>query len=92
MTGSLVEGVLERRPHPEQGYRSCLGIMRLAKTYSPERLEAACSRALSLQSYSYRSVASILKNGLDSAPLPGQTPPSQPGPTHENLRGPDYYQ
>jgi hypothetical protein len=46
MTGALVEGVFERRPHPEQGYRSCLGIMSFAKTYSPERLEAACSRAL----------------------------------------------
>jgi len=45
-TGSLVAGILECRPHLEQGYRSCLGIMRLAKTYSPERFEAACTRAL----------------------------------------------
>jgi len=66
--------------------------MSLAKTYSSERLEAACSRALSLQSYSYRSVASILKNGQMSAPPPGETRPSQPGPTHETLRGSDYYQ
>ncbi|MHB8190443.1 MAG: Mu transposase domain-containing protein [Ferrimicrobium sp.] len=90
MTGALIEGILKSRPHPEQGYRSCLGIMRLTKTYPPERVEAASTRALELRSYSYRSVASILKNGLDTAPL--KATPSAPGPNHDNLRGPHYYQ
>ncbi len=68
-------------------------IMRLAKTQlTSSVLKQPVVALFPLESYSYRSVASILKNGLDSAPLPGQAPPSQPGPTHENLRGPDYYQ
>jgi transposase len=64
-TGRLVEEILASRPHPEQGYRSCLGVMRLSRRYGSERLEAACSRALAIASPSYRSVDSILKHGLD---------------------------
>ncbi len=92
MTAALVAGILERHPHPEQGYRSCLGILRLARMYSPERLEAACSRAIGLHSYSYRSVASILAKGLDVKPLEPTELEGKPGPTHENLRGSNYYQ
>jgi transposase len=56
--------LLESRPHPEQGYRSCLGILRLAKQHGPERLDAACARALAAGARSYRHVESILKHGL----------------------------
>ncbi len=91
-TERMVEAVLQARPHPEQGYRSCLGIIRLAKKYERSRLEAACKRALAIKSYSYRSVESILKNGLDRNSN-GTTTPSEPLPLqHNNIRGADYYQ
>jgi len=84
--------ILESRPHPEQGYRSCLGILRLSKRYGAERLEAAATRAVSVGARSYRHVDSILKNGLDRLPPPEAEPePEQPAIVHENLRGPDYY-
>jgi transposase len=90
-TGRLVEAILADRPHPEQGYRSCLGILRLKRQYGPERLEAAATRALVVRVRSYRDVASILKNGLDRVPL---VAPSEQGVRvkHENIRGRDYYQ
>jgi transposase len=93
---ALVRGILSDRPHPEQGYRSCLGILRLDKSYGKERLEAACRRALSVNARSYRHVESILKNGLDRMPLPGEaapetTPASQPEAPHPNIRGRTYY-
>jgi transposase len=91
-TQQLVTVIIESRPHPEQGYRSCLGVMRLAKTYSPERLEAACARALAAGARSYRHVKSILKNGLDRVAL---EEPSEVNThrviEHENVRGPNYY-
>ena len=71
-TAELVKEIMERRPHPEQGFRSCLGIMRLGRHYGRERLEAACTRALVLKAYSYKSVESILKNKLDGKELPGE--------------------
>jgi transposase len=84
--------VLEERPHPEHGFRACLGIMRLGKRYSPERLEAACHRALLIRGVSYRSIASILKNGLDRLPAEEEEQASLDLPqSHENLRGSDYY-
>ena len=89
-TGEFAEGVLKSKPHPEQGFRSCLGIMRLGKQYGDDRLEAACRRALSARAFSYRSVESILKTGLDRQPLPEQ-PRVRPHPMHENVRGPNYY-
>ncbi len=92
-TQKLVACIIENRPHPEQGYRSCLGLLRLGKTYSPERLEAACARALQMKAYSYKNVESILKKGLDRQPLmaaPSQTP--LPLLEHANLRGKEYYQ
>ena len=88
----LAQAILESRPHPEQGYRSCLGLVRLAKAYGPPRTDAACRRALAVGAQSYRNVAAILKNGLDRVPLdePADTP--NPGPVHhENVRGPEYY-
>ena len=91
-TGELIEAILEHRPHPEQGYRSCLGILRLAKQYGNQRLEAACDRAVRVRARSYRHVQSILKNGLDRVPLPKAELETQALPlTHENVRGGDYY-
>jgi transposase len=93
-TAALVEAILADRPHPEQGYRSCLGILRLAKRYGPERLEAACARAVAVRARSYRHVDSILKRGLDRLPLPGPGARERGAPAvaHENVRGADYYQ
>ena len=85
----VVEEIMRRRPHPEQGYRSCLGILRLSKRYGPERLEAACARAAAFRGYSYRSVESILKAGLDAvAPRRRE---DRGLPRHENIRGSGYY-
>lgn len=89
-TAALVERILQSRPHPEQGYRSCLGLMRLGKTYGPERLEAAAQRALAAHVTSYKSVKSILERGLDQAPPPAP-PTTLTLPWHDNLRGQDYY-
>jgi transposase len=90
-TAALVEAILASRPHPEQGYRAALGIIRLAGRYGSDRAEAACARALHLRAYSYRSVESILRTGLDRQPLPGQAPELPPHPAHANVRGPGYY-
>jgi transposase len=89
-TAELVQAILDDRPHPEQGYRSCLGILRLAKQYGGERLEAACARALPARARSYRHVQSILKNGLDRLPATDTTSTRVPRP-HKNVRGGDYY-
>ena len=89
-TRDLVTCIMENRRHPEQGFRSCLGIMRLVKRYSPERVEAACGRALCLKAYSYKSVESILKHNLDSQAV--ESPAVQDHPiVHYNIRGRDYY-
>ncbi|MBT6148814.1 MAG: IS21 family transposase [Gammaproteobacteria bacterium] len=89
-TGELVGRILESKPHPEQGYRACLGLLRLADTYTPQRLEAACDRALHIGGISYRSVKSILKNGLDQIPLEEQTQLALPQ-DHDHVRGDRYY-
>ncbi|MGH7339809.1 MAG: IS21 family transposase [Candidatus Rokuibacteriota bacterium] len=91
-TRALVEAILADRPHPEMGYRSCLGILRLGKRYGEARLEAACARAVTARARSYRHVDSILKHGLDRVPL-RTTEPERPSSTesHENVRGPNYY-
>ena len=91
-TAALVEAILADRPHPEQGYRSCLGILRLAKRYGPARLEAACARAVAVGARSYRHVDSILKHGLDRLAPPAAAAPLPLIPVHEHLRGRDYYQ
>jgi len=87
-TAALVAAILADRPHPEQGYRSCLGILRLAKRYDAGRLEAACARALAAGARSYRHVDAILRRGLDRTP---DTTAATPVLAHENLRGRDYY-
>ena len=89
-TAALVEAILADRPHPEQGYRSCLGILRLATRYGDARLEAACARAVAVGARSYRHVDSILKHGLEQLPL--QNAPVRPVRVHEHLRGREYYQ
>jgi len=90
-TASLVKEIMERKTHPEQGFRSCLGIIRLARRYGEARLEAACRRALLLKAYSYKSVESILKNNLDGKTLLLETPSGNTLP-HENIRGRAYYE
>jgi transposase len=90
-TRGLVEAILADRPHPEQGYRSCLGILRLAKRYGESRLEAACERALAVRARSYRHVESILKHRLDRMPAPEASPNDRTPVVHPNLRGRDYY-
>ena len=89
-TASLVQNILERRAHPQQGFRSCLGIMRLGKSFGEERLEAACRRALTLGACSYKSIESILRQGLDNRALPEQQE-LELAIAHENIRGSDYY-
>ncbi len=89
-TAELVRGVLAARPHPEQGFRSCLGIMRLGQRFGEARLEAAATRAVVIQAFSYHSVESILKTGLDRQPLLPPSP-SIPARRHENVRGATYY-
>lgn len=89
-TRLFAERLLTERSHPEHGYRSCLGVFRLAKKYGNERVEAACARALAVGARSYRHVASILKHGLDRAPAL-DLEPRGPSVTHENIRGRDYY-
>jgi transposase len=88
-TRTLCDAILADRPHPEQGFRSCLGILRLGKRYGDERLEAACDRALGVRARSYRHVESILKNGLDRVAKADE--PTPVSLTHENVRGRDYY-
>ncbi len=89
-TGAFIEALMASRPHPEQGYRSALGVLRLEKKYGATRLEDACARALALRALSYKSVASILQHGLDQQPLRREPPRARV--THHNLRGPNYYQ
>ncbi|MFY9512890.1 MAG: IS21 family transposase [Rubrivivax sp.] len=91
-TAGVVRWQMEHRPHPEQGYRACLGLMRLARQYGEERLEAACARAQSIRAPHYRSVKSILECGLDrqDTNLLGGAAPTRM-PEHDNVRGPGYY-
>jgi len=89
-TIALVERILTAKPHPEQGFRACLGILRLARTYGPARLEAACQRGMDIGARSYGSVRSILQNGLDRAFRPEPVPDELPV-QHENIRGSGYY-
>ena len=89
-TGVFVERLLDSRPHPEHAYRACLGLRKLERQYGPERLSAACARALAIGSISYSSVKSILAEGLDRLALPGDVA-TPPPPTHENLRGATYW-
>ena len=86
---ALVAAILHERTHPEQGFRSCLGILRLARSHDLERLEAACQRALEIGARSYSSVNSILKTRLDRRrPTP---PPRGRRSAHPNIRGAGYF-
>lgn len=85
----LVEQILKDKPHPQMGYRSCLGIIRLGKAVGAQRLEAACARALHFGTCTYRSVDSILKHRLDQQPLEQELPLNSPD--HANVRGGTYY-
>lgn len=89
-TATAVQAMLSSRRHPEQAFRSALGVMRLGKDYGAERLEAACRRANKLGTCHYRSIESILKNGLDREVLSEQTALSLPA-DHANVRGPGFY-
>ncbi len=90
-TAMLADLILESRPHPEQGYRACIGILRLARQYGAERLEAACTRGLEIGARSYGSISSILQNGLDRRP-PSRTAEAPELPLdHPNIRGRRYY-
>jgi transposase len=89
-TIALVERILTSKPHPEQGFRACLGILRLVRGYGPERLEAACQRGMDVGARSYGSVQSILRNGLDRAYRPEPVPDELPV-EHGNIRGSGYY-
>jgi transposase len=88
-TAILVEIILRERTHPEQGFRACLGILRLANSYEPQRFEAACAHALTIGARSYRSVLSILKTNRDR----NRPAPAADGPAiaHDNIRGPTYF-
>ena len=90
-TGRVVAGILKSRPHPEQGYRACLGLMRLGRRYSGERLEAACERAEHLRSYSYRTVKNILSSAQDRLPFEDESATNDATATHDNIRGATYY-
>jgi transposase len=87
---AVVQSILHQRRHPQQGYRACLGILRLGKSVGDDRLEAACERAITIGAASYSSLKSILKNGLDKKRI--STPAQTSLPLeHANVRGPGYY-
>lgn len=88
-TAELIETMINVREYPAQAYRSCLGILRLSKSYSPERMEAACKRALKIRGYSYTSVSSILKTGLDKRSL--EPVRKELVIQHGNIRGGKYF-
>ena len=93
-THAVVQWQLENRPHPEQGYRACLGLLNLARTYGEERLEAACRRALSIGSPTRKRILAILEAKLDQHPdlFPGaDTAAPTASRSHGNVRGPDYF-
>jgi transposase len=89
----LCEVIIEHRPHPEQGFRACLGIVRLAKGFGVDRVEGACLRGLKIGARTYGSVKSILDNKLEGQDPIDETAPDEPSPAsdHTNVRGSRYY-
>jgi transposase len=92
-TRAVVQWQLEHRPHPEQGYRACLGLLNVAKTYGEQRLEAACRRALAIGAPTRKRVLAILEAKLDQHPelFPAEAAPATAALTHANVRGADYF-
>ncbi len=88
-TAQVAKSILSRTTYPEHGFRSCMGIISLAKRYNSERLEKACERALTINGVSYKSIKSILENNLDQQPLPRQM--ELLPVVHDNIRGTEYY-
>ena len=88
-TAQVVQALLDSRKYPQQAYRSCLGLLRLAKRYGEDRLEAACRRALSAGITSYKGVKNILDAKLDQ--VEPEDPSAVVPETHENVRGESYY-
>ncbi len=89
-TAALMDRIMLSKVHPEHGFRSCLGVIRLAKTYTPERLERAALKALELNLTNYKSIKSMMAKGLDAVTLFDQSA-SFTGIVHQNIRGGDYY-
>jgi transposase len=89
-TAEVVEKILKAFPHPEMGYRSCLGIIRLGQRYPAPRVEAAAERALATGAVSYKSLDSILRHRLDQQPL--HPPAARPLVGHDNIRGAAYFE
>ena len=90
-TAAVISQIMKTRKHPELGYRSCLGVLRMGKRYSNERLEAACRRAVAMNVCSYRSIKSILENSLDRQPMAPLEIPAVHAEVHDNVRGSGYY-
>ena len=90
-TAAALERIMESRKHPELGYRSCLGVLRLGERYGRERLETACRRAVALNACSYRRIKSMLETGLDRQPLEPVATPAAHTDVHANVRGAGYY-
>ena len=88
-TAAFIEKMLQSRPHPMMAYRSCLGVLRLSRTYPPERVEAACTRALQANAFNYKSVKAILEKGLDRVDFDKAV--SSSPVSHPNIRGAAYY-
>jgi len=91
-TAEVVSKILASYPHPEMGYRSCLGIIRLGQRYPTQRVEAAAQRALVSGAVRYKSLASILQHSLDQQPLAAPAAAEHTAATHDNIRGPEYFQ
>jgi hypothetical protein len=90
-SAQLFRQLMDRFPHPEMGYRSCLGPLRLGEKYAPRRLESACERALVTGAANYKSVKSILSHSLDLQPMPAEREPRR-ATGDDNIRGAGYYQ
>lgn len=84
------EGIFQRKDHPQQAYKACMGVLQLRKNYGKDRIEKACQRALAYNAISYHSLKSILERNLDQQPQ--NNTKSLTIPMHENIRGPQYYQ
>jgi transposase len=90
-TATLCELILEHKPHPEQGFRACLGILRLVRSFGRERLEAAAARAIDINALNYPSVRFILDQNLDRQAAKKSSADSAPIVVHQNIRGSGYY-